>query len=269
MKVSVIITAYRGAHLLKRVLHEYLFQSRQPDEIIVAEDAEDLNIRHLISSKYKRNLKIVHVCQKDEGYRRSTILNKSIAASDGDYIILSDADCLPHKSFVKDHADYARPNQFILGTRAYVDESIIPSFKPTLPRRLYHAFKKQIFPRKVSFRLPYINWDSNTDPLGANMSFWKEDLIKVNGFNNDFIGWGHEDMELISRMKNVGLKNLFLHQQCILYHLNHPILSREDESLNTQLWNESKARGDTWGKNGLDRYLSTAKESLIKTTFKA
>jgi len=268
MKVSVIITAYRAANTLKRVLHGYLHQSLPPHEIIVAEDSQDINLRNLIPSRYKKNLNFVHVNQKDDGYRRSTILNKSIAASDGDYIILTDADCIPHKKFVDDHAKFARPNQFILGTRSYVDYSIIPSFKPSLHRRIYHALRKEIYPRKVSFRLPFINWDSNTAPLGANMSFWKEDLIKVNGFNNDFIGWGHEDMELISRMENSGVKRLFLHQQCILYHLNHPFLSRDEESANTQLWNESKSRGDKWAGNGLDKYLSISKNTLIKTTFK-
>ena len=36
------------------------------------------------------------------------------------------------------------------------------------------------------------------------MSFWKDDLYGVNGFNEDFIGWGREDSELALRLFNKG-----------------------------------------------------------------
>ena len=41
---------------------------------------------------------------------------------------------------------------------------------------------------------------------GRNFAFWKDDFIKVNGFEESFEGWGHEDKEFALRLKNCGLK---------------------------------------------------------------
>ena len=41
--------------------------------------------------------------------------------------------------------------------------------------------------------------------LGCNMAFWKKDLLKVNGYNESFKGWGKEDNELAVRLQNAGL----------------------------------------------------------------
>lgn len=267
MNASVIITAYRSPMTLRRVLTYYLAQVQLPAEIIIAEDGEDLNLRNIVPVKFKRKLRFKHVTQQDKGYRRSTILNKAIAVSEGDYIIISDADCIPHRKFVRDHVRFARPNQYILGARAYVKECITKSFKPTLLRNIYHTLVGNMYPIKVSFRIPLLNWRSGTSPLGANMSFWRKDLVGVNGFNNNFVGWGHEDMELVDRLKNAKIQELFLHQQCVLYHLNHPILSREDSGPNTQIWNESKANDSKWCNNGLDRFLTSPHATYIKTSF--
>ncbi|MDA0347962.1 MAG: glycosyltransferase [Verrucomicrobia bacterium] len=267
MKISVIITAYGAPQVLKRVLTGYLNQKQQPHEIIIAEDAEALNLKEIVPSNLKRNQKFVHVTQPDSGYRRSLILNKAIVASEGDYLILTDSDCIPHKHFVKDHASYAKPNQYLLGARSYVKEEVLDDFNTTFFARLSQSLKGNLYPKKVAFRIPFVNWDSNTSALGANMSFWKNDLIEVNGFDNEFIGWGHEDMELLDRLKISGLTEKFLHQQCILYHLNHPILSKSNDLINTERWNESKAQGLKRSKNGLDQFLSSEKDSLIHQTF--
>jgi glycosyltransferase involved in cell wall biosynthesis len=267
MRISVIITAYGAPQVLSRVLRGYLHQKLQPHEIIIAEDAESLNLKEIVPSTCKRNQRFVHVTQPDSGFRRSLILNKAIAASEGDYLILTDSDCIPHTHFVKDHASYAKPNQYLLAARSYVKEEIAGEFYPTLFSRLYHSLKGNLYPKKVAFRIPFLNLDSHTTPLGANMSFWKKDLIEVNGFDNEFVGWGHEDMELLDRLKISGVREKFLHQQCILYHLNHPILSKANDLINIERWNESKARGVKRSKNGLNQFLSAERKSLIHTTF--
>ena len=53
------------------------------------------------------------------------------------------------------------------------------------------------------------------------MSFMKSDLIKVNGFNETFIGWGREDSECIIRMLNSGIERFNLRLGGIAYHLWH------------------------------------------------
>jgi predicted glycosyltransferase involved in capsule biosynthesis len=38
------------------------------------------------------------------------------------------------------------------------------------------------------------------------MAFWRDDLVKVNGYNEAFIGWGREDNEIGLRLIHSGLR---------------------------------------------------------------
>ena len=53
------------------------------------------------------------------------------------------------------------------------------------------------------------------------MSFWKADIAKVNGFNEDFVGWGLEDSDFIARMRRAGVKKRWLKFGGVQYHLWH------------------------------------------------
>ncbi len=74
------------------------------------------------------------------------------------------------------------------------------------------------------------------------MGFFKEDILSVNGFNQDFVGWGREDSELIVRLYRYGLKRKSHPFMAICYHLWHEENSRNRLSINDELlqrWIES------------------------------
>src|SRR5690606_35515062 len=56
---------------------------------------------------------------------------------------------------------------------------------------------------------------------GCNMSFWKTDLLAVNGYNEDIQGWGSEDAEIAIRLMNHGIKKRFIKFGAIAYHIYH------------------------------------------------
>ena len=64
---------------------------------------------------------------------------------------------------------------------------------------------------------------------GCNMAFWKEDIIKVNGYNEDLMQWGHEDGELAFRLHFAGVKKKALKMGGAVYHLYHKEASRGNE----------------------------------------
>jgi len=72
------------------------------------------------------------------------------------------------------------------------------------------------------------------------MGFFKEDLVAVNGFNQEFTGWGREDSELAARLYRYGLKRRENPFRAVCYHLWHPEnsrtwLARNDELLEKTL----------------------------------
>jgi len=68
----------------------------------------------------------------------------------------------------------------------------------------------------------------------CNMSFFKEDCLKVNGFNGDFIGWGREDSEFVVRLLNSGVHRQNIKFNCIAYHIWHSENTRESLKVNDE-----------------------------------
>ncbi len=60
------------------------------------------------------------------------------------------------------------------------------------------------------------------------MAFWRSDLLRVNGYNNDIEKWGHEDVELSFRLHFAGVKKRTIKFAGIVYHLYHQPRSRQD-----------------------------------------
>ena len=55
----------------------------------------------------------------------------------------------------------------------------------------------------------------------CNMAFYRQDCLKINGFNNEFEGWGREDSEYVVRLQNSGIKRRNIRFNAIQFHLWH------------------------------------------------
>jgi predicted glycosyltransferase involved in capsule biosynthesis len=86
------------------------------------------------------------------------------------------------------------------------------------------------------------------------MAFWKEDLLKVNGYNESFTGWGREDSELAIRLINAGIRKKFLKMGGITYHIYHKEASKELEPRNVQMMQRAINEGHTHTVKGIDQY---------------
>ena len=91
------------------------------------------------------------------------------------------------------------------------------------------------------------------------MAFFKDDCMKVNGFNEDFIGWGREDSEFGVRLMNIGIKRRDLKFKAIGYHIRHEGISREMLEKNHQIYLNTLNNKLIWSNNGIDKYIKTVK----------
>jgi hypothetical protein len=90
---------------------------------------------------------------------------------------------------------------------------------------------------------------------GANIAFYKEDIIRINGYNEEFVGWGSEDREVAIRLMNAGVKKLSIKMGAVCYHLYHTRNARTNELHNEDLMNEAIEKKSVWAENGLNKYL--------------
>ena len=102
MKASLIISVYKNVVYLKAVLDSLQYQTEKDFEIIIAEDGESEEMKAFIA-QYLLNFPYKHITQKDEGWRKNQCLNKAIGASEGNWLIFIDGDCVLHHRFIEMH----------------------------------------------------------------------------------------------------------------------------------------------------------------------
>ena len=257
MNISLIITTYNWPESLSLVLLSVRCQTIIPSEIIVADDGSDFKTKDVINNfNNDYGLKIVHSWQEDKGFRAAKARNKAILHSSGDYIILIDGDTILHPNFVKDHHDFAEPGYFVQGSRVLISNK--ETAKAIANKNInFSLFSQSISNRKNSIHSKILSYlfSSKLNSIhgikSCNMAFFREDCMKINGFNNDFKGWGREDSEFVVRLMNNGIKRKNIRFKAIQYHLWHKENSRKSLAKNDENLNNAINNKTTWCKNGL------------------
>lgn len=264
MQNSLIVSTYNWPEALNLCLSSIKIQSVFPYEVIIADDGSTDETKKFIDEFAKQApFRIVHVWQEDKGFRAGRIRNKARAVCNCDYIIQIDGDMILHPEFIKDHIKTAKKGFFLRGTRIMLTKEF--SDKILFEHKIQFSswekgFKNKRFNR-IYFPLlgkkmnVFYNYKSSRHVKGCNISFWKEDIININGYNEDFYGWGREDNELAVRLINNGIKKRTTLWNMIAYHIEHQINSRERLKVNTTILHDIMKNKDKWCKKGLDQHL--------------
>jgi glycosyltransferase involved in cell wall biosynthesis len=232
--VALVISTYNRPDALNKVLISVASQEVMPDEIIIADDGSEEETRQLIEA-WQRRLHIKHVWQEDIGFRLSAARNNAIKVAQSDYIIFIDGDCLIPSDFIKKHLKMAEPRFFVPGSRILLTESITRSVLREdgmdLQRKSFAQFVvmrlKGEINRLVAFLfVPGKKWrkwrtKSWRRIRGCNMAFWRDDLLHVNGFDEDFDHWGHEDADIAVRLIRSGVYRKDGIMGSYVFHLWH------------------------------------------------
>ena len=229
--ITVIVSTYNQPAALNYILTELGKQSRNPDEVIVADDGSGQETNEVVK-KHQPLLgaRLRHVWHADQGFRKTTILNKAISEASSSYIIFLDGDCVPTRQFVKDHAVLAQEGNFVQGRRAFIAETAVDDYLNGRVSLIRLALSGQLSGLFKAIRLPYpvirIN-QGQRGLIGCNLAIWRADLLAINGFDESYAGWGMEDSDLCSRLYHLGRQRKLVHGRALVYHLNHPIASRD------------------------------------------
>ena len=264
MNCSLIISTYNWPQALSLCLQSVMLQIQKPTEIIIADDGSKEETKALVKEyQGKSRVPIKHIWHPDEGFRLASIRNKAIAAATTDYIVQVDGDLILHPYFVADHLTMKKEGYFVAGSRVMLSKRSTSNLlahnsinlrKYAQPSLDMNGIRSGLLRRYLAKR--YKAKGKHTFYVkGCNMAFFKSDLLKVNGYNESFTGWGSEDRELAIRLINAAVKKHFLKNGGICYHLNHPSPSREKELRNEELMKEAIASRSVWADDGLNKYL--------------
>lgn len=233
--ISVIVSTYNSEEWLQKVLWGYENQTFRDFEVVIADDGSKQPTFDLIESIQKEvNFPIKHIWQEDNGFQKSSILNKAIVACDANYILMSDGDCIPRKDFLEVHKNKRERGFFLSGGYFMLpmDISKVITKQDIFSQKCFDiswlkskglkaSFKnnklktKGFFERVLNFFTPTkATWN------GHNASGWKEDILAVNGFD-ERMQYGGQDRELGERLINIGIKSKQIRYSAVCIHLDH------------------------------------------------
>jgi glycosyltransferase involved in cell wall biosynthesis len=258
MKLTLIVTTYNWPESLLLVMESIKNQTILPDELIIADDGSGEKTKDLINDfKKDSGLNIIHSWQDDIGFRAAKSRNKAILQSSGDYIILIDGDTILHANFIKDHITNAELGFFIQGSRALL--SAKQTKKALAEKKInFSFFTSQLKNRKNSIHskllsLIFSNKKNHLQGIKAcNMAFYKSDCLNINGFNNQFEGWGREDSEFIARLINYGVRRKNVRFNAIQFHLWHNENPRISLEKNDAILKDTINNRIQWCENGIN-----------------
>ncbi|XKM13581.1 glycosyltransferase family 2 protein [Orbaceae bacterium ac157xtp] len=263
--VSLIVTTYNWAPALELVLLSIKQQSILPDEVIIADDGSGEDTRALIT-QYQQTFPVplIHSWQEDEGFRAARSRNLAISKTSGDYVVMIDGDMLLHKHFIRDHKRFAKQNYFVQGSRVILTKPLTEQLFKTKSIS-FSPFSSQVKNKLNAICCPFLSKMLShrltkkgvRSVRSCNFAVWKKDIIKVNGFNEDFIGWGREDSEFVVRLINSGVLRQDLRFGGVTYHLFHNENSRNNLPKNDQMLQFAIDNKTVYCDNGLNNHQNS------------
>lgn len=232
-ETSLVIATYNWPRALAVVLRSVRAQRQLPGEVVIADDGSRDETRELIAREAASfPVPLHHVWHEDSGFRLGMIRNKAMARARGRYLVQLDGDLVLHPEFIASHAAFARPGQYVQGSRVMLDAALTEA---TLAagRVTAHPFSPGVRNRVNALHLPALASlvRGPTDPLrrtrGCNMAFWRDDIVRVNGYNEAIEGWGREDSELAARLQNAGVRRRNLKFAAVAWHLHHTVRAQD------------------------------------------
>lgn len=274
MRLSVVVTTYNHPEWLEKVLWGFEAQTYRDFELLVADDGSDDRTRERIDHlRPQLRYPLVHVWHPKQGFRKCTILNAAIARATGAYLFFTDGDCIPRPDLLAVHAALAEPGRFLSGgylklpmatSQAITREDILAGRATDFAWLRAHGTPSDRQSRRLAWgptmaRLLDAITPTRPSFNGHNASAWRDDLVRVNGFD-ERLEWGGLDRELGERLENAGVRGKQVRHRALVVHLDHGRGYKRPEAIarNRAIRDEVAAKRLARTEHGLDAHLAGA-----------
>ena len=246
MKSSVIVCTYEAPRELDFVLAALSRQTRMPDEILVADDGSETPTRDVVDHwRARMPCPLHHVHQADIGYRKARIVNEAVRRSIGDHLLMLDGDSFPHRAWVDDHVSVADGRTVLCGRRvklgpkfsaAMTREDIVSGhfdsvFTARFVASTLSGDTKRLF---LGLRLPMplvrVLHPRPRKLMGVNFSLPRGAFYAVNGHDEAWVVYGHEDRDIELRLKRAGYPFRPLLNRAVVFHMWHRERERTEKT---------------------------------------
>lgn len=261
---TVIITTCNSPATLQFVLLALSHQGVLPHEVIIADDgstAETLAMLQSIAPDLPFALR--HVWQPHNGFRVARNRNNAIFAAQTPKLLFLDQDTIPVRDWMASHLHHLNAETISLGYKTDLPAGLTLSNDDIQSGRYGELISAEAWARLKRTHRKFLGYAAlrrvglsikNKPSLGAgNFAAMKSSLSLVNGFDEDYQGWGQEDDDLGRRLYLGGWRPCIAVKTAVVCHVPHPLRhpSQWKQSANLNLYH---ARRPMRCRHGLNQH---------------
>ncbi len=246
--ITVLIATCNYLNSLKICLTSLERQTYTNFEVIICDDGSEPDVGEWLKTYIpEAPFPLRHMWQEGRGFRKCRLLNQAMQEACGDYFVFIDSDCIQAKDFLEQHWKHREKGRYLGGRRVMIARKAAETVssemvnKGTFDHLSFWLLSRTILGqiKYLEDALPILHHLRPVHPfnlLWCNFSIHKEDILAVNGFDEEYEsrgGWvGVEDIAARLELSGRRMKSVrYLARQ---YHLGHEI--REAKSVSEFLF---------------------------------
>lgn len=283
MKISVIVPIYNRLEHLRALFICLLRQNRQIDELIITDDGSSQQILDYIADLIpKASFKIKYIYQEDKGFRKTRALNNGVINSEGELLVFCDQDLIFGEEYIEYMEKNIKKGCFLLCRPISVNEEekdiILKKIELSnkyeellkdLPKNYLESVNKTLKTDRKRRILNILKLSKRGIKLvGMSYAVMKSDYLKVNGYDENYNGWGEEDDDFGNRLYVAGVKGKELKTPNMQIHLWHYSDPTKKHSMNEEYYYKRKkeifSNKNYFCKNGCSEARDDIKITMLK-----
>ncbi len=264
MEIAVLVSTFERPGHLERCLASLEAQQGVDGrfEVVVTDDgSRDETLRLVATIARRVSFPLSFTTHQHDGFRLARCRNEGVAASTAPYLLFTDGDCILPPNHLSAHLAARRQGRVVAGDCLRLDRDASESIGAAelragrFPSRLPVAERRRLAGKALRAKV-YEACRIPTRPRlsGNNIALWRSDYERVNGFDEQFVGWGLEDRDLQVRLERAGLRTwsiLLCTAPVHLWHPAAPTFSRNNAGTANLAYFESLPNRPTFCQDGL------------------
>lgn len=201
---ALIVTTFNRPQALNRVLESIVAQDVLPSLVVIVDDGSGVDSRSIVE-RFVSVLDVVYCWIPDRGFRAARIRNLGILRSQNfARLIFIDGDCVLPPHFVRAHLMLGSRSKIVAGNRILLDKGVtedIENGNQRVDKTFFARFLFRWLPLGIMRDLKRDCWQTVRT---CNMSVSMYDAYLIEGFDEEYEGWGREDSDFVIRLLRLG-----------------------------------------------------------------
>lgn len=215
-EIAVIISTYQRPQHLRRSLESLAMQRCGSDlfEVVVTDDGSTDATERLVA-QFAENVdfSVTFTTHPHDGFQLSKCRNEGVAASSAPYILFLDGDLICPNDFVAKHLHHRRRRVAMVGDSIWMNQTVSEAIGiDEIRQGDFRSWATEEEERRMRWKAlraavySRLGLPDRPRMKGGNIALWRCDYETINGYDQDFIGWGLEDSDLQRRLYQAGVR---------------------------------------------------------------